>query len=188
MWIVDQDYTPTAKAIYSGAANTVNGLANVPVLYAFWIIGPATPYKAGDKLIVNVSVPMGPTDKWTFTSDGRQPVKSIDLSKQSAQTVNVWPNPYFGFNRNELNKYQRFVQISHLPSRATIRVFNLAGILVRTISKNDATQFSRWDLNNESGLPVAAGMYIIYIDMPDLGTTKTLKLGIIPETQFLDRY
>jgi len=31
-------------------------------------------------------------------------------------------------------------------------------------------------------------MYIIYIDMPDLGTTKTLKLAVIPETQFLDRY
>jgi len=103
------------------------------------------------------------------------------------QSINVWPNPYFGFNRNEANKYQRFVQISHLPAQATIRIFNLAGILVRTLLKNDPSQFAKWDLNNEKGLPVGAGMYIIYIDMPGLGT-KTLKLGVIPETQFLDRY
>lgn len=190
VWFIDQDYTPTAKPIYSGAANTVNGLANVPVLYAMWVYGPATgsAYKAGDKIVINVSVALGADDKWTFTTDGRQPITSTDLAKQSVQNINVWPNPYFGFNKNELNKYQRFVQISHLPSKATIRIFNLAGILIRTIIKNDATQFATWDLQNQSGLPVAAGMYIMFIDMPDLGTSKTLKLAVIPETQFLDRY
>jgi hypothetical protein len=46
----------------------------------------------------------------------------------------------------------------------------------------------QWDLNNTNGFPVAAGIYIAYIDMPDLGVTKTLKLGVIPEQQYLDRY
>jgi hypothetical protein len=31
-------------------------------------------------------------------------------------------------------------------------------------------------------------MYIAYIDMPDLGVTKILKLGIVPERQYLDRW
>jgi len=31
-------------------------------------------------------------------------------------------------------------------------------------------------------------MYIAHIDMPDQGMTKILKLGVIPEQQFLDRW
>jgi hypothetical protein len=46
----------------------------------------------------------------------------------------------------------------------------------------------RWDLANEDGLPVASGLYIAYIDMPDLGTTKILKMAIVQEQQVLDRF
>jgi hypothetical protein len=99
----------------------------------------------------------------------------------------VFPNPYFGFNPLETNKYARFVTFNHLPPSATIRIFTLSGTMVRTIIKSDPSQFIQWDLNNEKGFPVAAGMYIVYIDMHDLGT-KTLKLGVIPEQQYLDRW
>ncbi len=102
--------------------------------------------------------------------------------------VNVYPNPYIGFNPLEANKYQRFVTITHLPAKATFRVFNLAGVLIRTLQKADNTQFFEWDLRNEDGFPVAAGMYVIYIEMPDLGKTKILKLGVIPEQQYIDRW
>jgi hypothetical protein len=49
-------------------------------------------------------------------------------------------------------------------------------------------QYQKWDLNNNDGLPVASGLYIAYIDMPDLGKTKTLKFSIIQEQQILDRF
>jgi hypothetical protein len=94
-------------------------------------------------------------------------------------------NDVFSFKRN---KYDRFVTFSHLPTKATVRIFNLAGVLLRTLQKNTPDQFLQWDLKNESGFPVAAGMYIVYIDMPDLGTTKILKLGVIPEQQYIDRW
>ena len=68
-----------------------------------------------------------------------------------------------------------------------MNIVNLAGVRVRTLLKNDLTQFMNWDLKNEQGLPVAAGMYVIYIDMGALGT-KIVKLGIIPEVQQLDKY
>ena len=115
--------------------------------------------------------------------------QSTDLAKGDVKMINVFPNPYIGFNPQETNRYARFVTFNHLPANANIRIFNLAGVLVRTIVKKDPkTQFATWDLNNESGFPVSAGMYVVYIDMPDLGVTKTLKLGIIPEQQYLDRY
>jgi len=61
--------------------------------------------------------------------------------------------------------------------------------LVRTIEKADPnSQFERWTLTNESDLPVASGLYIVHVDMPDLGTTKVLKVAIIQEQQILDRF
>jgi hypothetical protein len=87
-----------------------------------------------------------------------------------------------------LNKYQRFVTFNHLPQKATLRIFNLAGQLVRIIQKDAPEQFLRWDLSNESQLPVASGLYIVHLDMPDLGKTKILKVAIIQEQQVLDRF
>jgi hypothetical protein len=37
-------------------------------------------------------------------------------------------------------------------------------------------------------LPAASGLYIAYIEMPDIGATKILKIAIIQEEQILDRF
>ena len=118
-------------------------------------------------------------------------VGNVGLARQDVQDIKVFPNPYYGLNRAETDRVNRFVTFSHLPDQAIIRIFNLAGILVRTLRKDDpanTNQFLRWNLRNENGLPVASGIYIAYIDMPDIGTTKTLKIAIIQEQQFLRNY
>jgi hypothetical protein len=76
---------------------------------------------------------------------------------------------------------------NHLPRQATVRIFNLAGVLVRTLTKDDDTQFMNWDLNNERGLAAAAGIYLAHIELHDakgidLGT-KVLKLMIVPAAE-----
>lgn len=124
----------------------------------------------------------------TYNFSTTAPAYSASLARNQVNDINVFPNPYYGVNTEELNKYQRFVTFTHLPEKATIRIFNLAGVLVRTIEKSDPGQFQRWDLSNESGLPVASGLYIAYIDLPELGTTKVVKLSVIQERQILDRF
>jgi len=126
-----------------------------------------------------------PDDEFRFTAPAN--VNDAELAKQDVERVNVFPNPYYGANPEEINKYQRFVTFSHLPNQATIRIFNLAGESIRTIRKNDESQFQRWDLANENGLPVGSGLYIAYIDMFELGK-KILKFTIIQEQQILDRF
>ena len=108
-------------------------------------------------------------------------------AKREVSLANVFPNPYYGMNRAEINSFNKFVTFNHLPRIAVIRIFNLAGILVRTIRKDDGTQFATWDLNNENGLQVAGGLYLANIQFyntpgQSLGE-KTLKLMIIPEDQ-----
>jgi hypothetical protein len=124
-------------------------------------------------------------DAFNFTTTA--PSYSTTLAQEQIGQINVFPNPYYAVNTEEINKYQRFVTFTHLPDRATIRIFNLAGVLIRTIEKVDPGQFQRWDLSNESGLPVASGLYLAYIDMPEIGT-KVVKLSVIQERQILDRF
>lgn len=96
-------------------------------------------------------------------------------------------DPFYAFNPLEVNKLTRFVTFNNLPDMATIRIFNLAGHLVKVIEKNDETTFARWDLLNQHWFPIASGMYLAYIEIPDVGT-KVLKLAIIQEAEVLDVY
>jgi hypothetical protein len=144
-------------------------------------------HTVGDVVRINYDNPIQiGSDTYSFTTT--PPTYSSALAKQDVELINVFPNPYYGVNPQEINKYERWVTFNHLPEKATIRIFNLAGQLVRTIEKNSTSQFQRWDLMTEFGLPVASGLYVVYIDMPDLGTTKILKAAIIQEQQILDRF
>jgi hypothetical protein len=144
------------------------------------------PFSAEDEFMILANHVITPADVFTFTAPA--PAYDQAMAKEDVSAINVFPNPYYAVNTQELNKYQRFVTFSHLPTKATIRVFNLAGILVKTILKDTPSQFQRWDLANESGLPVGSGLYIVHIDMPDVGKVKVLKLGVIPEQQFIDKW
>ncbi len=166
--------------------NTTTGYDH-DVLYAIWPAGRGTQtYLEGSFTITIIpNYPNTPSDKFSFSTVA--PTDSLKNQVSDLSLINVFPNPYFGYNKLEADKYDRWVRFTHLPQKATIRIFNLAGVLVRTLQKNDNTQFMDWDLLNEHQLPVAAGMYIAYVDCPGLGT-RTLKMAIIPEQQFLDHY
>lgn len=181
-FIFDTDYSTTEDAsleidLLSGAAPVL--LHGSPNRNAkFW--------EAGNELAIYVNHINLPADSWTFTSKTVE--TSTELAKQDVEKINVYPNPYYGANSEELNKYQKFVTFSHLPQAATLRIFNLAGQLIRTIKKDSPDQFQKWDLATDSGLPVASGLYIVYVDMPQLGKTKILKVAVIQEQQILDRF
>lgn len=142
-----------------------------------------------------IAAPRGTTirfERYKQVHDGDQKlftagiVRTDDLAEaqREVQRINVFPNPYYGFNSAEVSRTQHFVTFNHLPAVATIRIYSVAGVPVRVIRKSDPSQFATWDLNNESGLPVAGGIYLAMIDMEDpsrmgLGS-KTLKLMIVP--------
>jgi hypothetical protein len=189
LFILDETYTDTPLAKYT-SMKINSDAGSMPILYASWYIqrqnyGTKTPWREGDIWRITPNIPFSDNDKYTFTT----PAPSYDrnTAKDDIINVNVFPNPYVGANAQELNKYQRFVNFNHLPQHAKFRIYTLAGTLVKSFEKNDATQYAKWDLNNQNGLPIGSGMYIIHIDMPEIGAEKILKLGVIMETQYLDR-
>ncbi len=187
LFIFDADYSETPNPNFQ-VEMTSNPL---PIMY--WLTvnrrgaSPFSPNGTGeDEFAIYPNKINTPNDIYSFTAPSV--ISSKDLAKMDVDKINVFPNPYYGVNSQEINKYERFVTFNHMPEKATIRIFNVSGQLVRTIEKNTAGQFQRWDLLTDSGLPVASGLYIIYIDMPDLGARKILKAAIIQEQQILDRF
>lgn len=183
-----------AGAAYDGSQGTGDEVMARTVLVNFnsgSVASPTFPAgldsvpKVGNVIRILATKPNQLSDVFTFTA--KAPAYSATLAKADVGKVNVFPNPYFGFSLKETNKYTKFVTFTHLPAKATLNILNLAGVRVRQLVKTDASQFITWDLKNESGLPVASGMYVVQVDMGSLGT-KILKLAIIQEVQQLDKY
>lgn len=103
--------------------------------------------------------------------------------------IRAVPNPYFNKSAYELNQFERVVRFINLPSTtATIRIFNLAGELIRTIEKDDPeVSWVRWDLQNEQAIPVASGIYIYHIEAQGIGT-EVGKVAVFIEKERLDRF
>ena len=142
--------------------------------------------KTGNVIRILSTKPNTPSVSFTYTTPA--PKSGADLDAASAKKVGVFPNPYYAYNNAETDRFDRFVTFNNLPKNATIRIFNLAGQLVRTLQKSDDSQFTRWDLMNSRNYPVASGVYIAYVEMPDVGVTKTLKLSVIQQQEILDLY
>ena len=178
VWVVNTKYDPSAVIDPTSAIVADSATWN-------WVFFNSA-YTVGDVIKISYANPIQiGQDTFTFTIPKAD--TSLALAKQDVNKINVFPNPYYGVNYLETTKYNRFVTFNHLPTNATIRIFNLAGFMVRSITHTGGT-FERWDLNNESGLPAASGLYIAYIDMPDLGATKILKFSIIQEQQIPDHF
>ncbi len=186
MFIFASDYSTTPQALYTDN-DMLNTVTNTDLMYVGVPSrrGARLP-QAGDKVILEANHFNTPADVFTFSTVA--PTNLMADAVNDIAKINVFPNPYYGFNIVEKNQFSRFVTFSHLPAKATIRVFTLAGVLVRTLEKNDPAQFTTWDLQNEAGLPVASGVYLVHIDLPEVGKTKTLKLALVREQQFLTIY
>jgi hypothetical protein len=133
------------------------------------------------------NLPNTPTDSYTFSTEGVTK-DNAELSKADVEKINVYPNPYYAFNAAEQDRFTRFITFNHMPPKATIRIFNLAGIQVVKLEKDGTDQFLRWNMQNQNGIPVASGMYIAHIDMPELGKEKILKIMIIQAQETLKYY
>lgn len=138
------------------------------------IIGPLenTPVTAQDKLAeANNTVEVIP----------HAPGPGADATSEELEKVRVVPNPYVVANALERGT-SRQLQFTHLPDRCTIRIYNVAGELVRELQHEGAGSLApsieRWDLLNTYQQLVAPGLYFYYVEAPS-GGSQTGKFIII---------
>lgn len=101
------------------------------------------------------------------------------VAEDALESINVVPNPYYGGNKYESAPLDYVVKITNLPEVCSINIYNLAGTLIRSFEKDNSSTIVEWDLKNNYRVPIAGGMYIIHVEVPDVGE-KTLKwFGIL---------
>ena len=194
LFIFDLEYTDPNQGqnseilLRNGLIRNAEDQENLPFM---WIIFAARDKENrfpsdGDSFLLIANQVNTPADRFSFTVEGS--VSSDSLFAEDVKRINVFPNPYLGVNEAETSRYDHFVTFSHLPPKANIRIFDMSGTLVRMIEKDDPSQFTRWDLQNHNALPVASGMYIAHIELPNHGKSRILKLAIIQEQQFLENF
>jgi len=167
--IYSSTYSATANATYEGDWLAIG--PNLDTVYGFWpytVDSVTAPVRAGDKVAFATSK-RSPNDFYTFTTAPANTFNTA-LAKTELDRVLAVPNPYFNHSSYELNQFNRQVKFTHLPVSCKVRIFNLAGDLVRTMDKNDGSSMLTWDLNTDRGLPVGSGVYIFHVDAPGIGT------------------
>lgn len=109
------------------------------------------------------------------------------LAATDLKQIEVVPNPYFFKDDQEAKlpsgqtsgRGERFIRFTHVPPGLKIRIFNLAGKLVKTLDETDLFQGDiRWDLRTEENLDADSGLYIYAVDAPGIGT-KVGKFSLI---------
>ena len=98
----------------------------------------------------------------------------LPMARDVMDDIRVVPNPYKGSADWEewtgsgvrLGK----IYFMNLPEKCTVRIYTIAGDLVRMLEHNDVTFGALgWDLTGEAGVQVASGIYIYHVDAPDYG-------------------
>jgi hypothetical protein len=100
-------------------------------------------------------------------------------AKNSLAKINIVPNPYYAHSAYEHNRIDLEVKIINLPVNCTIKIYSLAGTLVRTITKDNSDTYVVWNLNNSSNIQIASGLYIIHIDAPGIGERILKWFGVL---------
>ncbi len=83
--------------------------------------------------------------------------------------INVVPNPYYAYSEYERNRVDTRVKITNLPEKCTVRIYSVNGKLMRTFKKDSQITSIDWDLNNQIGVAVSSGVYLIHVEVPGVG-------------------
>jgi len=120
---------------------------------------------------VNGNFPM-----YTFSTDGLETLTNQStVAKNALEMINVTPNPYYAYSDYETSQLDNRVKIINLPQKCTIAIYTVNGTLIRRITKDDnATTYIDWDMKNQANIPVASGLYLIHVEVPEVGE-KVLK-------------
>ncbi|MBN1302529.1 MAG: hypothetical protein JW995_15030 [Melioribacteraceae bacterium] len=129
----------------------------------------------GDIYFIKTNKPFYNGDKFTFST--RSEEIDNELAKTQLEKIKVVPNPYVAQaewekrNLNQTGRGERRIDFIHLPSECTIKIYTVAGALVKTLYKegNSIDGSISWNLVTEDGMDAAFGLYIYHVDAPGVG-------------------
>jgi hypothetical protein len=144
----------------------------------------ARPYDKYSNVVIDTDNVDNAKNNWDplyrfSTADVATRTEQVTVLEEMLAEINVVPNPYYAYSQYETNKLDNRVKIVNLPEVCTVRIYNLAGTLIRTYDKADPLTYVDWDLKNEANVPIAGGVYIIHIDVPGVGQAVRKWFGVM---------
>jgi hypothetical protein len=132
---------------------------------------------SGDVWTVKCSGPGNPAEGGMVTFITNKISQQVGLSASLLDKVKVLPNPYLVRANWNTSKNYHSLYFVNLPAKCTIRIYNLAGDLVRVLNHEssliDNNGTEKWDLLTSYDIRPASGVYLYQIDAPGIG----LKFG-----------
>jgi hypothetical protein len=138
-------------------------------------MGPVIEPLAGDRFVIKTKRPFYTDDRFTFTTHSAR--TDLAAAKDALSQITVVPNPYIATAVWEprtlytSGRGERRIEFKKLPATCTLRIYTVAGLLVKTLHKEssptDGSLF--WDLISDDGMEIAYGLYIFHVDAPDVG-------------------
>ncbi|MBL0174241.1 MAG: T9SS type A sorting domain-containing protein [Ignavibacteria bacterium] len=80
----------------------------------------------------------------------------VVLNRQTLDDVFVFPNPL------RARDAQEFITFANLTARAKIRIYTVSGLFIREIEESDGNGGLEWNLLDENGSSIPAGVYIFH--------------------------
>ena len=144
----------------------------------------------GDIYLLSTDKPFRSGDSFEFTT--KKAAVDQTVVKAGLGQIAVVPNPYISAASWERRNFQqsgrgeRKIYFINLPSRATIRIFTIAGKLVDTIEHDSTVDDDfggfegahSWDMRTREGLDIAFGVYVYHVKVDGVGQ-KIGKFAVI---------
>lgn len=191
-WLFIFDRTYTEPGDDTNVAELSQGLINAdpapPIMYiVFASRRQADRFpQDGDSFLIYANHVNSSNDVFSFNTQGAL-LNDLALAAEDLTKILAVPNPYLGRSSYELSSLARQMRFTNLPAFCTIRIFSLAGDLVRTISHNNGLSFDTWDLKTDQGVLVSSGVYIAHFDAPGIGT-HFIKCAVFMESEALNSF
>lgn len=144
-----------------------------------------TPYKNLTTLNTSNPTTFGNSARpmYMFNMDGfAAETDNATAAKEVLDMIKAVPNPYYAYSDYETNKLDNRIKITNLPEKCTISIYNVNGTLMRRYVKASSLTSLDWDLKNSAGIPVAGGVYLIHIEIPNVGETVIKWFGVARPT------
>ena len=109
-------------------------------------------------------------DIFTFSTTASTESKQVE--KENMDNIYVVPNPYVVSSniesldlQNPRDRGPRRVYFANLPAMCTIKIYTMAGDLVRTLKHEGSIEngIETWDLTTSDNFPVSFGIYIFHV-------------------------
>ncbi len=156
---------------YGGASKITYLIGYYPPVNSPFTLFP----HAGDIYRVSTSKPFAENDYFSFNTSSARIDKGE--AKSDLDKILVVPNPYVAtaeWERKTLSvngRGERRIDFINLPSICTVRIYTIAGALVKTLNKDSEpiNGSLSWNLVSDDGMDVAYGLYIYHVEAPGVG-------------------